>query len=164
MRYDSLASSYPDSRVGGPGYPFAPEEIFYPSRSTPGYDWKDISPRIGAAYDLFGNGKTAVRFNIGKYMEAITATNNDLDMNPLVRTVVRTTRGWTDTNQELRAGLRSDEPGGQRRMRADGQPEPGAAGIQPQLRPELRRRLGYAALQLGPRPVGPAGSRCPASR
>jgi hypothetical protein len=99
VRYDSLVSSYPDSRVGGPGYPFAPEEIFYPSRSTPGYDWKDIAPRLGVAYDLFGNGKTAVRFNVGKYMEAITATNNDLDMNPLVRTLVRTTRGWTDTNR-----------------------------------------------------------------
>ena len=99
LRYDSLKSSYPDSRVGGPGYPYAPEEIFYPSRSTPGYEWKDISPRIGVAYDLFGNGKTAVRFNVGKYMEAITATNNDLDMNPLVRTVARTTRGWTDTNR-----------------------------------------------------------------
>ena len=99
VRYDSLISSYPDSRVGGSGYPYAPEEIFYPSRSTPGYNWKDVSPRIGAAYDPFGNGKTAVRFNLGKYMEAITATNNDLDMNPLVRTVVRTTRGWTDTNR-----------------------------------------------------------------
>src|SRR6185503_9716891 len=84
IRYDSLVSSYPDSRVGGPGYPVAPEEIFYPSRSTPGYDWKDVSPRLGVAYDLFGNGKTALRFNIGKYMEAITATNNDLDMNPLI--------------------------------------------------------------------------------
>jgi hypothetical protein len=99
VRYDSLISTYPDSRVGGSGYPYAPEEIFYPSRSTPGYNWKDISPRIGAAYDPFGNGKTAVRFNLGRYMEAITATNNDLDMNPLVRTVVRTTRGWTDTNR-----------------------------------------------------------------
>jgi hypothetical protein len=86
--------------VGGPGYPYAPEEIFYPGGSTPGYDWKDISPRLGVAYDLFGNGKTALRFNVGKYMEAITATNNDLDMNPLVRTVVRTTRGWTDTDRD----------------------------------------------------------------
>src|SRR4029453_18930016 len=98
LRYDSVVSSYPESRVGASGYPYAPEEIFYPSRSTPGYDWKDLSPRIAAAYDLFGNGKTAVKFNVGKYMEAITATNNDLDMNPLVRTVVRTTRGWSDDN------------------------------------------------------------------
>ena len=33
---------------------------------------------MGAAYDLFGNGKTALKFNLGKYMEAFTATNNDL--------------------------------------------------------------------------------------
>ena len=100
VRFDILKSSYPDSGVGGPGYPYAPEEIFYPAGSTPGYNWKDVSPRLGVAYDLFGNGKTAVRFNIGKYMEAITATNNDLDLNPLIRTVVRTTRGWTDTNRD----------------------------------------------------------------
>ncbi len=99
VRSDSLMSSYPDSRIGGPGYPFAPEEIFFPRRSTQGYRWKDISPRVGVAYDVFGTGKTALRFNIGKYTDAITATNSDLDMNPLVRTVITTTRGWTDTNR-----------------------------------------------------------------
>ena len=30
--------------------------------------WNDINPRIGAAYDLFGNGKTAVKVNIGRYV------------------------------------------------------------------------------------------------
>ena len=99
VRFDYLKSTYPDSRVGGPGYPYAPQEIFYPARSTPGYGWKDVTPRLGAAYDLFGDGKTAFKFNLGKYMEAITATNNDLDMNPLIRTTIQTTRGWTDTNR-----------------------------------------------------------------
>ena len=51
---------------------------------------------MGVAYDLFGNGKTAVKFNIGKYMQAVTATNSDLDMNPLIRTAISTTRAWTD--------------------------------------------------------------------
>ena len=110
LRYDSLTSSYPDSSVGGPGYPFAPELISYPARSTPGYAWKDISPRLGVAYDMFGNGKTALRFNLGKYMEAITATNNDLDMNPLIRTVVRTTRGWTDANRNYVADCNLADP------------------------------------------------------
>ncbi len=101
VRYDSLISTYPDQKMGGPGWPFAPEEISFPSRSTPGYEWKDILPRVGVAYDVFGTGKTAVRFNIGRYVEAITASNNDLDMNPLVRTPVNSTRAWTDTNRNF---------------------------------------------------------------
>ena len=32
--------------------------------------WKSISPRFGAVYDLFGNQKTALKFSIGKYMQA----------------------------------------------------------------------------------------------
>jgi hypothetical protein len=101
IRYDSLISNYPDQGIGGPGWPYAPTEIFFPSRSTPGYEWKDITPRIGLAYDVFGNGKTAVKFNLGKYVEAVTASNNDLDMNPLVRTATNTTRGWTDVNRDF---------------------------------------------------------------
>ena len=101
VRYDSLISTYPDQRVGGPGWPYAPEEIFFPSRSTPGYEWKDLTPRIGVAYDLFGNGKTAVRFNLGRYLEAITASNNDLDMNPIVRTSTNSTRGWNDADRDF---------------------------------------------------------------
>jgi hypothetical protein len=96
VRYDSLISNYPDQRIGGPGWPFAPQEIFFPSRSTPGYKWKDITPRVGVAYDLFGNGKTALKFNIGRYVEAITASNNDLDMNPMTRLIVNSTRSWSD--------------------------------------------------------------------
>ena len=96
VRYDSLVSSYPDQGIGGPGWPYAPNELFFPAGSTPGYNWKDIEPRLGVAYDVFGNGKTAVRFNLGRYIEAITASNNDLDMNPLIRTATNTTRGWAD--------------------------------------------------------------------
>jgi hypothetical protein len=101
LRYDSLISTYPDQRIGGPGWPYLAEELFFPSRSTPGYEWKDLTPRVGVAYDLFGNGRTAIRFNIGKYLEAITASNNDLDMNPLIRTATNSTRGWVDADRDF---------------------------------------------------------------
>ncbi len=101
IRYDHLLTSYPDSFFGGPGYnASAPNLIDYPSRSTQGVSWNDVSVRTGAAYDLFGNGKTAVKFNLGKYMEAFSATNTDLDLNPLIRNTVSTTRTWTDSNKD----------------------------------------------------------------
>ena len=55
---------------------------------------------MGAAYDVFGNGKTAVKFSLGKYMLAFTANNSDLDLNPLIRTTVSTTREWTDADND----------------------------------------------------------------
>ena len=36
----------------------------------------------GAAYDLFGNGKTAIKVNVGKYLTAVTASNSDTDLQP----------------------------------------------------------------------------------
>ena len=32
--------------------------------------WKSFSPRFGAVYDVFGNQKTALKFSMGKYMQA----------------------------------------------------------------------------------------------
>ena len=54
---------------------FLPTPLVYPE--TPGVDsYKDITPRVAATYDLFGNGKTALKVNVGKYLEAtITASN-----------------------------------------------------------------------------------------
>jgi hypothetical protein len=93
VRYDHILTSYPDSSVGGPGW-LTSTVVDFPSRSTQGVHWSDITPRLGASYDVFGNGKTAVKFNLGKYMEAFSATNTDLDLNPLIRVAVSTTRPW----------------------------------------------------------------------
>ena len=80
--------------------------IVYPSRSTQGISWQDITPRMGVSYDLFGNGKTAIKFNLGKYMEANSATNNDLDLNPIIRTAISTTRcGPTRTRISCRIAI-----------------------------------------------------------
>jgi hypothetical protein len=114
VRLDTLRSRYPDQHVGGPGYPYAPQEIFYPAGSTPGWNWKDITPRMGVAYDLFGNGRTAVKINLGKYKQAIHAV--DYDMNPMIRTAISTTRTWTDNGDfvvscDLKDAARNGECG-----------------------------------------------------
>ncbi|MGH2400790.1 MAG: hypothetical protein ACRDF6_13210, partial [bacterium] len=101
VRYDHILTNYPDSGVGGPDYKLMPVRIFYPARSTEGVNWSDVTPRMGAAYDLFGNGKTAVKVNLGKYMMALTASNSDMDTNPLIRTNLSTTRTWNDVNRDF---------------------------------------------------------------
>jgi hypothetical protein len=96
LRYDGVGTGYPDAGVGGPGYQLMPTRIFYAAGTTDEIHWKDITPRVGAAYDLFGNGKTAIKVNVGKYLTALTASNSDLDLNPLIRTTPQTTRTWND--------------------------------------------------------------------
>jgi hypothetical protein len=60
-------------------------------------DWKDINPRFSAAYDLFGNGKTAVKGSIsrGVRQDSVgTASAN----NPAATIQTQTARNWTDSN------------------------------------------------------------------
>jgi hypothetical protein len=102
IRYDYYMMNYPESRIGGPGYTRAAQpEIVYPSRSTQQVKWHDVTPRMGVAYDLFGDGRTALKFNLGKYVQAVTATNNDLDLNPIIRTAISTTRTWNDIDRDF---------------------------------------------------------------
>jgi hypothetical protein len=67
LRWDNGITNYTSDPIGGADYPLMPKQVSFPTGSTQGISWKDITPRV--AYDLFGNGKTAVKFNTGKYME-----------------------------------------------------------------------------------------------
>jgi hypothetical protein len=59
--------------------------------------WKNVSPRFGASYDLFGNGRTAIKGNVGAYVQS-QGTGFAATYNPVViSTDVRT---WTDTNRD----------------------------------------------------------------
>jgi hypothetical protein len=63
-RFDYLNASTPDQT--------APAGRFVPARSAAAIPclpcWKDWSIRLGTAYDLFGNGKTALKASLGKYL------------------------------------------------------------------------------------------------
>ena len=60
-------------------------------------NWKDISPRVGIAYDLFGNGKTAIKASINRYVSAqVYAFASNI--NPLVTSRNNMTRTWLDFN------------------------------------------------------------------
>jgi hypothetical protein len=59
-------------------------------------DWKDLTPRLGIAYDLFGTGKTALKGTFSRYVvndaNAFQALVNPIGFN------LTTTRSWTDRN------------------------------------------------------------------
>src|SRR4030095_4266900 len=66
---------------------------------TPGVDaFTDITPRFGAAYDVFGNGRTALKFNLGHYLDAATNDSEYTSNSPATRIVRMASRNWGDTN------------------------------------------------------------------
>ena len=103
VRYDHSWSYYPEQSIGG--VLFLPAVTVFPeSRGVEGYN--DITPRIGAAFDLSGNGKTAIKFNMGRYLEA--AVNNNGNYSELLpaaasRIPRSVTRTWTDANGNFTA-------------------------------------------------------------
>jgi len=59
----------------------------------PGFSYDDITGRYAATYDVFGNGKTALKVAIGKYVAAATGST---PLNPISRAATSATRSWTD--------------------------------------------------------------------
>jgi hypothetical protein len=63
-------------------------------------NWKDVNPRVGIAFDVFGNGKTAVKASVARYvngeMVGTAAANNP--QTTIGRTDVRT---WRDLNGDF---------------------------------------------------------------
>jgi hypothetical protein len=72
---------------------------FAPARSFPTVpnlpNWSDVAPRLGLAYDLFGDAKTALKFSLNRYNDSRT-TGIAAQYNPLAQATARLT--WRDLN------------------------------------------------------------------
>jgi hypothetical protein len=88
-RYDYLNASVPDQT--------APAGRFVPAREAAAIScvpcWNDWSIRAGATYDLFGDGRTALKATVGKYLTS-ALLNVAQSVNPIRSR--SETRAWTD--------------------------------------------------------------------
>jgi hypothetical protein len=99
VRFDYL-NSYVPEQVIGPGPQVPGRNISFPAvEDVP--NWKNVSPRLGVSYDLFGTGRTAVKASIGRYLEGPNLTAFTRQANPANAIVANATRTWTDTNGDF---------------------------------------------------------------
>jgi hypothetical protein len=96
LRYERAWSFFPeginglltDSVFGGPSHtlPYA--------KGVDSYN--DIAPRMGMAYDVFGNGKTAIKLNLSKYWQSAANDGVYIGTNPASTFAQTANRAWTD--------------------------------------------------------------------
>jgi hypothetical protein len=86
-------------QVGGA---YAGQRGYCTPDNTNGVSYNDFTPRWAVAWDVFGTGKTSVKFNMGKYLSGAQISGIYADANPAARTVNRYTRTWTDVNGNRR--------------------------------------------------------------
>ena len=105
VRFDRAGSSFPEQQHGPTR--FLPTAIVFPA--TKGVDsYTDLTPRAGFAWDVFGNGRTALKGNVGKYLEGVGTAGIYASANPTSRVpggggfaVGSVTRSWTDVDRDF---------------------------------------------------------------
>jgi Carboxypeptidase regulatory-like domain len=91
IRWESVKAQVLGSE--SPAGRFAPARNFNEIEDVP--NWTDWAPRFAAVYDLFGNGKTALKYSLNRYNQATTTGIAD-DYNPFRS--LTTTLPWRDVN------------------------------------------------------------------
>ena len=96
LRFDAHRGWTPaGTREAGP---FVPAFAYDETDNAPNF--KDVTPRLGVAYDVFGDSKTALKGSIGRYVGGL-GTELAVPNHPLglISTVAK--RSWTDANSDF---------------------------------------------------------------
>lgn len=106
IRYDNFKNSFPETAIAGTFFGRNLNVVF---PKTDNLHWHDITPKMGATYDVFGNGRTALKVTLNKYLEGLGTTGfgpaqvTDAP-HPIARLSgvnVNATRTWSDANRNF---------------------------------------------------------------
>ncbi len=95
LRYDFFQNSFPEQSFGGTTFP-----------KISNLSWHDLTPKLGATYDLLGNGRTAVKVTLNKYLIGLGSLglfDNAITSGPAPVNRLRneTNRTWTDADGDF---------------------------------------------------------------
>jgi hypothetical protein len=93
LRWDHFNSSVPAQSIGAGR--FVPARSFAAISDVP--NWNNVFPRVGASYDVTGRGMTALKGNVGWYVQSQGPTFAST-YNPMI--VSTDSRTWTDPNRD----------------------------------------------------------------
>jgi hypothetical protein len=96
LRYDNASSTYNPSCIERDV--FVAEGYCAPREKTDGVNFHNITPRWGVAWDMFGTGKTSLKWNMGKYVAAASIGGIYTQSNPARRVTNTLNRSWQDWN------------------------------------------------------------------
>jgi hypothetical protein len=96
LRLDVQKGAVRDTQTSGPNQ-YAPLQHWPQIDNVP--NWKDVSPRVGISYDLFGNGKTALKATLNRYVvnDGVAFQNSQ---NPILFNS-SATRSWNDLDHDF---------------------------------------------------------------
>jgi hypothetical protein len=95
VRVDYMSGSVPAQHVDAGQFVGARD--FAAVHGVP--NWTDLNPRLGAAYDLFGTGRTAIKWSLGRYVGRMGTFVAQVN-NPIATSINQVNRTWTDGNSD----------------------------------------------------------------
>jgi hypothetical protein len=96
LRLDIQSESYDAYTTPGPS-PYLPNRVPLSFPDAQVVSWRDLDPRFGFAYDLFGNGKTAIRASAARGVVQEGLNTAEI-LNPAVAISTSVSRTVTDRN------------------------------------------------------------------
>jgi hypothetical protein len=94
LRFDHAWSYFPEQYAEQSR--FVPAAFTFPR--TDGVSFNDVNARWSASWDVFGDGKTAIKYSMGRYLQPANVGGIFNASNPMRRTQESINRGWQDLN------------------------------------------------------------------